>query len=81
MGSKQLKKVRKDLERNRLTMPLFDTRGWVKDFEKALKIQWEIYANGFEPMHIMVSRSNWIYGKKKWPGIEDYVPGDDPDFR
>ena len=39
LGSKQLKALRKRLERNRLTMPLFDTKGWVKDFEKALKIQ------------------------------------------
>ena len=43
MGSKQLRLLRKKLARNRLTMPLFDTKGWVRDFEKALKIQWEIY--------------------------------------
>ena len=29
-GSKQLRTLRKRLERNRLTMPLFDTRGWVR---------------------------------------------------
>ena len=62
LGSKQLRKLRKTLERNRLTMPLFDTRGWVRDFEKALKIQWEIYANGLAPMHIVVARSDRIYG-------------------
>ena len=61
-GAKQLRKLRKTLERNRLTMPLFDTRGWVRDFEKALKIQWEIYANGLAPMHIVVARSDRIYG-------------------
>ena len=61
-GSKQLRTLRKRLERNRLTMPLFDTRGWVRDFEKALKIQWEIYANGLAPMHIVVARSDRIYG-------------------
>ena len=61
-GSKQLRTLRKRLERNRLTMPLFDTRGWVRDFEKALKIQWEIYANGLSPMHIVVARSDWLYG-------------------
>ena len=61
-GSKQLQLLRKKLERNRLTMPLFDTKGWVRDFEKALKIQWEIYANGLAPMHIVVSRSDHIYG-------------------
>ena len=62
LGSKQLRAMRKRLERNRLTMPLFDTRGWVRDFEKALKIQWEIYANGLSPMHILVARSDHLYG-------------------
>ena len=62
LGSKQLRTLRKRLERNRLTMPLFDTRGWVRDFEKALKIQWEVYANGLSPMHIVVARSDWLYG-------------------
>ena len=51
-------------------MPLFDTRGWVRDFEKALKIQWEIYANGRPPMHIVVARSDRLYGVERWPGIE-----------
>ena len=63
-GSKQLRLLRKRLERNRLTMPLFDTKGWVRDFEKALKIQWEIYANGLAPMHIVVARSDRLYGTK-----------------
>ena len=62
LGSKQLRALRKRLEANRLTMPLFDTRGWVRDFEKALKIQWEIYANGLAPMHMVVARSDRIYG-------------------
>ena len=61
-GSKQLITLRRRLERNRLTMPLFDTKGWVRDFEKALKIQWEIYANGLSPMHIVVARSDRVYG-------------------
>ena len=60
--SKQLRALRARLVRNRLTMPLFDTRGWVRDFEKALKIQWEIYANGRLPMHVVVGRSDRIYG-------------------
>lgn len=62
LGSKQLRTLRKQLARNRLTMPLFDTKGWVRDFEKALKIQWEIYANGLSPMHIVVARSDRLYG-------------------
>lgn len=64
-GSKQLRLLRKRLERNRLTMPLFDTKGWVRDFEKALKIQWEIYANGLAPMHIIVARSDRLYGTEE----------------
>ena len=68
-GSKQLRTLRRRLEENRLTMPLFDTRGWVRDFEKALKIQWEIYSNGLKPMHIVVGRSDRIYGVERWPGV------------
>eukprot|EP00966_Prymnesium_polylepis_P255902 5911839-Prymnesium_polylepis.2 len=49
-------------------MPLFDTKGWVRDFEKALKIQWEIYSNGLSPMHIVVARSD----QSVWP---EYAPG------
>jgi len=61
-GSKQLRTLRANLRRNRETMPLFDTPGWVRDFEKALKLQWEIYANGLLPMHIVVGRSDHLYG-------------------
>ena len=68
LGSKQLRALRKRLARNRVTMPLFDTKGWVKDFEKALKIQWEIYANGLSPMHIVVSRSDRLYGTEAFLG-------------
>ena len=39
-------------------------QGWVRDFEKALKIQWEIYANGLLPMHIVVGRSDHLYGTR-----------------
>ena len=96
LGSKQLRTLRTRLERNRLTMPLFDTKGWVRDFEKALKIQCaslqlstvssfphracaylpfffllrplrtgEIYANGLSPMHIVVARSDRLYGTEE----------------
>ncbi|KAJ1627442.1 hypothetical protein T492DRAFT_909287 [Pavlovales sp. CCMP2436] len=61
-GAKQLHKLRRRLEANRLTMPMFDTKGWVRDFEKALKAQWEVYANGLQPMHIVVARSDHVYG-------------------
>lgn len=65
VGSKQLRKLREQLAENRLTMPLFDTKGWVRDFEKALKTQWEIYANGLQPMHIVVARSDRLYGRSR----------------
>ena len=74
LGSKQLRLLRKRLERNRLTMPLFDTKGWVRDFEKALKIQWEIYANGLAPMHIVIARSDRIYGIEVVTGIDVELP-------
>ena len=70
MGSKQLRKMRKKLAENRLTMPLFDTKGWVRDFEKALLAQWEIYANGRKPMHIVVARSDRLYGVERWPVLD-----------
>ena len=37
-GSKQLRTLRKRLERNRLTMPLFDTRGWVREHREGLTL-------------------------------------------
>lgn len=76
LGSKQLRMLRRRLERNRLTMPLFDTRGWVRDFEKALKIQWEIYANGLSPMHIVVARSDHLYGTKVIAPVGSTETGD-----
>lgn len=45
-----------------MRMPMFDTKGWVRDFEKSLVMQWEIYASGLKPMHIVVARSSHIYG-------------------
>lgn len=47
-------------------MPMFDTKGWVRDFEKSLKIQWDIYANGLLPMHVIVSRSRAAYGSREF---------------
>merc|ERR1711865_147454 len=54
LGSCQLKQLRAKLERNRLTMPLFDTLRWVRDFERSLEAMWEIYASGHDPMNIVV---------------------------
>lgn len=72
IGSKQLVALRRRLEANRLTMPMFDTKGWVRDFEKSLKIQWEIYANGLKPMHVVVGRSDHIYGASQF---DRHIPG------
>jgi len=54
LGSCKLKQLRAKLERNRLTMPLFDTLRWVRDFERSLEAMWEIYASGHDPMNIVV---------------------------
>eukprot|EP00658_Telonema_sp_P-2_P028341 TRINITY_DN21730_c0_g1_i1.p1 TRINITY_DN21730_c0_g1~~TRINITY_DN21730_c0_g1_i1.p1 ORF type:complete len:226 (-),score=58.86 TRINITY_DN21730_c0_g1_i1:413-1090(-) len=54
LGSCQLKQLRAKLERNRLTMPLFDTLRWVRDFERSLEAMWEIYASGHDPMNVVV---------------------------
>jgi hypothetical protein len=71
-GSPQLRELQRRLERNRLTMPMFDTKGWVADFEKSLTMQWEIYANGLQPMNIIVGRSDHVYGRAQF---DRTIPG------
>jgi protein O-GlcNAc transferase len=39
---------------NRLTYPLFDTRRFVGNLEKAYRAMWEIYAAGGKPQLIAV---------------------------
>jgi len=72
VASRQLHILRKRLEANRLTMPMFDTKGWVRDFEKALKMQWEIYAAGLMPMHVIVARDRHVYGREPF---DTHIPG------
>lgn len=71
-GSAQLQRLRERLSRNRVTMPMFDTKAWVRDFEKSLKAQWEIYASGLLPMHVVVARSDTIFGAA---AFDREVPG------
>uniref|UniRef100_A0A061RFK4 protein O-GlcNAc transferase n=2 Tax=Tetraselmis sp. GSL018 TaxID=582737 RepID=A0A061RFK4_9CHLO len=41
--------LRRRLCEARLTCPLFDTKGWVEDFERVLLQMWEIHASGESP--------------------------------
>lgn len=50
----KLKQTKEKLERNRLTQPLFDTSGFVRNLEKAYKKMWEIYASGQAPQQIKI---------------------------
>ena len=41
--------LRERLKRARLTCPLFDTAGWVRDLEKVLFRMWDIHCEGRGP--------------------------------
>ena len=41
--------LRQRLKAARLTCPLFDTRRWVADFERALLRMWDIHCEGRGP--------------------------------
>ena len=41
--------LRARLAAARLTCPLFDTKGWVRDFERVLLRMWEIHCEGGGP--------------------------------
>jgi protein O-GlcNAc transferase len=43
-GRAELAAIRAELEAARDSAPLFDTRGWVADFERALQAMWEVRA-------------------------------------
>ena len=43
-SSRRLEYLRADLEASRFTSPMFDTRRWVKEFEKACRMLWETAA-------------------------------------
>ena len=44
--------MRSKLEINRETLPLFDTRRWVRNMEEGLHMMWNRYMQGLEPDHI-----------------------------
>ena len=41
--------LRRELAARRLTCPLFDTRRWVRDFERVLQTMWAIHCEGRGP--------------------------------
>ena len=41
--------LREELKRRRMTCPLFDTAGWVKDLEKVFHKMWALHCDGFGP--------------------------------
>ncbi len=51
----ELKALKKKLEKNRVTEPLFDTPRFVKNLERAYKEIWNIYMAGEEPRTVHVS--------------------------
>jgi len=59
-GGTKLKNVRKKLEENRLTSPLFDTRRYIRDWENAMELIWKIHAEGDKPRHVTVPQEPWL---------------------
>jgi len=66
-GGNKLKNVREKLGKNRLTSPLFDTKRWVRDWERGMELIWKIHEEGGKPTHVTVSDepcsetvSDWI---------------------
>ncbi|CEG49920.1 probable udp-n-acetylglucosamine--peptide n-acetylglucosaminyltransferase sec-like [Plasmopara halstedii] len=51
---KRLATLRRRLETERLTCPLFDTKRWVRNLEIGYSMIWARYENGYEPDHIEV---------------------------
>ena len=54
LDSAELKMLRKKLAKNQTIHPLFDTRRYVRNLEKAFSQMWHIYAAGIDPNHIEV---------------------------
>ena len=51
----EVARLRKRLEKNRLTAPLFDSERFTRHLEKAYRRMWEIYCRGEAPRRIEVS--------------------------
>ena len=54
LNRSELRSTRQTLSRNRLIEPLFDTRRFAENLEKAYKEMWRIYLNGESPRRIIV---------------------------
>jgi len=52
--SQKLAAIRRELKRNRLTTPLFDTKLYTKHIEQAYEAMYERYQAGLSPDHIVV---------------------------
>lgn len=54
LGSSELKLLRQKLERNKVKEACFDTKLWVRNLEKALKVVVELDKKGEKPKHVEV---------------------------
>jgi protein O-GlcNAc transferase len=54
--TKRYRELRKKLERNRLTTPLFDAPGFTRQLEAAYNAMYERYRTGLVPDHIHIAR-------------------------
>jgi hypothetical protein len=49
-----LASLRADIERKRLSAPLFDTRRWVQNLEVGIELMWQQHEDGKDPEHIKI---------------------------
>lgn len=56
----ELQKIREKIQQRRLTYPLFDTKRFVRNLEKAYLKMWEIYENGLPPQEIRIEEKEKI---------------------
>ena len=57
LNRERLQAIREELQRNRLTTPLFDTALYTKHLEAAYKAMYQRYQAGLPPDHIDVQSS------------------------
>jgi protein O-GlcNAc transferase len=46
--------LRSKIAKKRTTAPLFDTKRWVRNFERGLKEIWNNYLEGLPPKHVFI---------------------------
>mmetsp|Transcript_21307 Transcript_21307/g.70625 ORF Transcript_21307/g.70625 Transcript_21307/m.70625 type:complete len:924 (-) Transcript_21307:72-2843(-) len=49
---KKLRKMKKELEEGRFKSPMFDTRRWVKTFQKLIRMLWDAHADGIDEISV-----------------------------